>query len=167
MAMERLVQLMQEQLTLQREKLAAQEGQYQKQLDEQHRQMKKLVDKLASASRRGAMSTNFPHLSFEAFDPSVELWTDCEKRFLTILGVHTIPEEKKAHVILTNQSPVTYKLLSNLGSQQAPPKNVNLLTLKEISDYMIQQFHPKRFIVRERFKFWSNMGRKPGKQSKS
>jgi len=28
---------------------------------------------------------------------------------------------------------------------------------------MKQQFDPKRFIVRERFKFWSEMQRKPGK----
>jgi len=27
---------------------------------------------------------------------------------------------------------------------------------------MKQQFDPKRFIVRERFKFWSEMQRKPG-----
>ena len=54
MATERLVELMQEQLTLQREQLAAQERQYQKQLDEQRRQMETLVDKLASASGRGA-----------------------------------------------------------------------------------------------------------------
>ncbi|XP_048586178.1 uncharacterized protein LOC116604056 [Nematostella vectensis] len=34
--------------------------------------------------------------------------------------------------------------------------------MKEIHDYMNEQFHPKRFIVRERFKFWSHMTRKPG-----
>ena len=27
---------------------------------------------------------------------------------------------------------------------------------------MMEQFHPKRFIVRERFKFWSKVNRKPG-----
>ena len=89
MATERLVELMQEQLTLQREQLAAQERQYQKQLDEQRRQMLTLVDKLASASGRGAVSTNFPYPSFEAFDSSAELWTDYEKRFLTFLEANS------------------------------------------------------------------------------
>ena len=32
-----------------------------------------LVDKLSSASGRGAMSTNFFNLSFEVFDPSAKL----------------------------------------------------------------------------------------------
>ena len=58
--------------------------------------------------------------------------------FLTFWRRTQYKEEKKAHVVLTNESPVTYKLFSNLGSQQAPPMDVNLLTLKEISDYMME-----------------------------
>ena len=72
---------------------------------------------------------------------------------------NSVLEEKRAHVFLTNQTPVTYKLLTNLANQQEPPKEVNHLNLQEIFDFMMEQFHPKRFIVRERFKFWSNVGR--------
>ena len=34
--------------------------------------------------------------------------------------------------------------------------------MTEIETYMKHQFDPKRFVVRERFKFWSEMQRKPG-----
>ena len=65
-------------------------------------------------------------------------------------------------MFLTNQTATTYKLLANLASQQTPAKDINDLTMQEIIDFMKDQFDPKRFIVRERFKFWSDMKRKPG-----
>ena len=37
------------------------------------------------------------------------------------------------------------------------PKDINKLSMQEITDYMKEQFDPKRFIIRERFKFWSDM----------
>nr|KAG5702836.1 hypothetical protein BaRGS_001918 [Batillaria attramentaria] len=40
--------------------------------------------------------------------------------------------------------------------------NINSLTMDQIVKFMKEQFDPKLFIVRERFKFWSNMERKPG-----
>ena len=33
--------------------------------------------------------------------------------------------------------------------------------MDQISEYMKKQFHPKHFVVRERFRFWSDMKRKP------
>ena len=50
-----------------------------------------------------------------------------------------------------------YKLLDNLAGQQTPAKDINDLTMKKIID-----FDPKRSIVREIFKFWSDMTRKSG-----
>ena len=35
-------------------------------------------------------------------------------------------------------------------------------TMNEIQQYVMNQFHPKRFVVRERFRYWSDMKRKPG-----
>ena len=67
-----------------------------------------------------------------------------------------------AQVFLTNQTTATYKLLSTLAGQEAVPKYVNELTVVEVAAYMENQFDPKRFVVRERFKFWSDMERKPG-----
>ena len=34
--------------------------------------------------------------------------------------------------------------------------------MNDIQTFMAEQFDPKRFVVRERFKFWSDMKRKPG-----
>ena len=53
-------------------------------------------------------------------------------------------------------------MLSNLSAQQEPPKSINNLTMTEIVDHMKLQFDPMRFVVRERFRFWSDMKRKPG-----
>ena len=75
---------------------------------------------------------------------------------------NAVPEQRKAQVFLTNQTAVVYKQLANLAAQQTPPKDINELTMLEIVDFMKEQFDTKLFIVRERFKFWSDMQRKPG-----
>lgn len=100
--------------------------------------------------------------SFSPFDATTELWSDYWARFITFIGVHSIPEEKKAQVFLTNQTSVTYKLLSNFASQLTPSKDINDLDIQVISDYMKTQYDPTRYIVRERYKFWSDLKRKPG-----
>ena len=100
--------------------------------------------------------------SFTAFDTSSELWADYWSRFLTFTSVHSVPEEKQAQLFLTSQTSSTYKLLSNLAEQQTPKISVNGLTLDQIHDYMEEQFHPAHYIVRERYKFWTTIKRKPG-----
>ena len=82
--------------------------------------------------------------SFDPFDPTPELWDDYWARFQTFVGANSVPVDKRALVFLTNQSRVNYKLLSNLASQQSPPKDVNALTLDEIVEYMKGQFDPTR-----------------------
>ena len=39
---------------------------------------------------------------------------------------------------------------------------MNELTITEIKTCLNHQFDPKRFVVRERFKFWSEIQIKPG-----
>uniref|UniRef100_A0A0L8HMH8 Uncharacterized protein n=1 Tax=Octopus bimaculoides TaxID=37653 RepID=A0A0L8HMH8_OCTBM len=78
------------------------------------------------------------------------------------LFANAVPEQRMAQVFLTNQTATIYKQLANLATQQNPPKDINNLTMDEIVDFMKEQFDPKPFIVRERFKFWSDMQRKPG-----
>ena len=58
-------------------------------------------------------------------------------------------------MFLTNQFSTTHKLLSNLASQETPPKSINKLSITGIETYIKHQFDPKRF------KFWSEMQRKP------
>ena len=55
-----------------------------------------------------------------------------------------------------------YKLLSTLSGHQRPSKDINKLTMEDITAFMNGQFDPTQFIVRERFKFWSDTKRKPG-----
>ena len=73
-----------------------------------------------------------------------------------------VPDNKQAQIFLTNQSNSVYKMLSNLEAQQQPVKSIHELTMNDIQTFMAEQFDPKRFVVRERFKFWSDMKRKPG-----
>ena len=80
-------------------------------------------------------------------------------RFCTFIQMHSIPEAKQAQVFLTNQTSVLYKLISSYPSQLSPSKEVNQLMLKEIQVYMKEQFAPTIFVVRERYKFWSDMNR--------
>ena len=54
------------------------------------------------------------------------------------------------------------KLLSNLAAQETPPREINDLTMDQIVAYMKVQFDPIRFVIRERFKFWTAMQRRPG-----
>lgn len=139
----------------------------QQQMEAQRKQTEALIAAFTSdAEKRNssqAPERNAPTIpSFVAFDTTVELWTDYWARFQTFLGAHSVPREKRAQVFLTNQSRVTYKLLSNLASQQSPPITTNELTLQQIEAFMREQFDPTRYVVRERFKFWSDMRRKPG-----
>ena len=80
----------------------------------------------------------------------------------THMEAHDVPGERVAHVVLTNQSPVVYKTIDNLESQQSPPSDINNLSVMEIHDHMMDQFYLKRFVVREPFKFWTGMDRKAG-----
>ena len=82
-------------------------------------------------------------------------------RFRTFVTANSIPDNKRAQIFLTNQSNSVYKMLSNLAAQQQPVKSIHELTMNDIRTFMEEQFDPKRFVVRERFKFWSDMKRTP------
>ena len=156
MATDELLQLIQQQLQQQQFMMQAQEKRHQEQIQV----LLTLAQKSEGEGTVKSFTAALP--SFSAFDSASELWTDYWARFNTFAEAHSVPSEKRASVFLTNQTPVTYKLLTNLAGQQTPPKDVNQLDIKEISEFMTEQFHPKRFIVRERYKFWSHMDRKPG-----
>ena len=133
---------------------------FQRQMDSQREQTEALVAAIAKGLDKPMLAPSIP--SFPPFDSTSELWTDYLARFYTFIGANSVPENKTAQVFLTSQSKVTYKLLCNLASQQSPAKDINDLTIDEIIDFMKNQFDPARYIVRERFKFWSEMQRKPG-----
>ena len=62
-------------------------------------------------------------------------------------------------MLLTNQTKVTYKLhlLSNLAAQQSPAKGINVMSKDDIQKFMGERFDPRRFVVRERYKIWSDL----------
>lgn len=151
-----LIQLLQQQI-------ASQESRHQQQMELMQQQVQALV---TQAGKTMAPVTQPPAAaatpSFTPFDSTSELWADYWARFCTFAGANSVPDDKKAQVFLTNQSAATYKMLSNLAAQQTPTKDINQLTMEEIVSFMKSQFDPKRFTVRERFKFWSDLQRKPG-----
>ena len=100
-------------------------------------------------------------LSFAPFDPISELWKDYRARFHTFVRANSIAKEKITQVFLTNQKTTTFKLLCTLDEQQAPPQDINRLTMEDTATFMETQFDPERFIMRERFKFWSDVQHKP------
>ena len=165
-----LIQLLQQQIAAQQKQMEVQQQHHQEaqqqQMEEGRKQMEALITAFTSrADKREQPTLTSPSIAipnFDPFDTTTELWTDYWARFQTFIGANSVPVEKQAQVFLTNQSRVNYKLLSNLASQQSPSKDINDLTLDEIAVFMKGQFDPARYVVRERFKFWSAMDRKPG-----
>ncbi len=184
-----LISLLNEQLLLQQQQLKEQRQQHKEdlklqqiQLQEQHEQLVMQQDQHkaemnalrqllsgTTSQEEGVSISRFPVTpssaaipSFAAFDSTSELWPDYWSKFCTFVAAHAVPDQRQPQVFLTNQSAAVYKQLSNLAVQQSPAKKINELTMDEIVNFMKEQFDPKLFIVRERFKFWSDMQRKPG-----
>ena len=125
-------------------------------MDQQRHQMEVLIQALTDKQKP------VTNTKFTEFDPTSELWSDYWSRFRTFCKANAIEGQRTAEIFLTNQSGHIYKLLKNLASQQSPPRDVNDLSMDEICTQMEDQFNPKRFIVRERFKFWTQTERRPG-----
>ena len=155
----------QEQMAVLRDEHREQNKQYQEQNKQHQEQMTMLQEQLKilqSSLYKPRENVPTPMASFQPFDSTSELWTDYLARFRTFVTVNSIPDNKQAQIFLTNQSNSVYKMLSNLAAQQQPVKSIHELTMNDIQTFMAEQFDPKRFVVRERFKFWSDMKRKPG-----
>ena len=119
------------------------------------------MEHLIGSACDGAKAHSTPVASFQPFDLSSEPWLDYMERFRTFLTVNFISKEKEAQVFLTSQTTVTYNLLSNLVARQSPAKGVNDLSMDDIQKFMEEQFNPRRFVVIERYKFWSDLKQKP------
>ena len=177
-----LIKLLADQIQVQRQQMEQQSQQHREEMEQQaqfmekqsqqHREEMHNLLKILEVQKHGTgeddFSTHHPQLAtaaippFAAFDSTSELWPDYWSRFCTFVVANAVPEQRQAQVFLTNQTAAVYKQLANLATQQTPPKDINKLTMPEIVNFMKEQFDPKLFIVRERFKFWSDMQRKPG-----
>ena len=75
---------------------------------------------------------------------------------------NSVPDYKLTLVFLTNQTSDTYKLVNNYASQQNTPTTADNMKFSDIAEFMSQHYDPTKFTVRERYKFWSSIKRKPG-----
>ena len=126
-------------------------------MEEQRKQTEAFVTAITKGLDRSTPKISFP--SYSPFDSTSELWTDYWARFH---AANVIPSDRVAQIFLTNQTKVTYKLLSNMASQQSPARGINELSIDAIAEFMRTQFDPTQYIVRERFKFWLDTKRRPG-----
>nr|KAG5689431.1 hypothetical protein BaRGS_012253 [Batillaria attramentaria] len=141
-----------EQMKIQKEQMEQQKEQMEQQNEQQKEQMKEQM-RIQAKQHEEELAVQREQM---------ELWPDYWSRFCTFLVANAVPDDRKAQVFLTNQTPAVYKQLANLAAQQNPKTDINDLTMDQIVEFMKEQFDPKLFIVRERFKFWSNMEQKPG-----
>ena len=157
-------QQQQQQMEMQKQQMEMQKHQHDEQMAALMRMFKAPPTADSSAETRPVTASTVTSAipPFAAFDSTSELWPDYWSRFQTFLVANAVPDQRKPQVFLTNQNVAIYRQLSTLATQLNPPKDINNLTMDEIVDFMKDQFDPKRFIVRERFKFWSDMQRKPG-----
>jgi len=128
----------------------------------QQTDMKAMLQLFAHPSSSGRVvpptTSSVTAATISPFDSTSELWKDYWSQFLTFTRAHAVPDDRMAQVFVTNQSSTVYKLLSNLAAQETPPpREINDLTMDQIVAYMKVQFDPTRFVVRERFKFWTTM----------
>ena len=116
-ASEDILKLLKQQIDQQSSMMEAQENRYREQIDV----MMQLI-RNPERNEQATTITACAFLKFSEFDSGTELWTDYWARFNTFVEANSVPKERKAYVFLTNQSPVLYKLLTNLARQQTPPR---------------------------------------------
>lgn len=160
--MKQMIELLTQNLQQMQSQMILQKQQHKEEMEKQEEKIAALMnrEKLEEIKPSQSLQTSIP--PFSPFDSTSELWKDYWSRFSTFATANAVPEARLAQVFLINQSSTIYKQLANLAAQQTPAKDINELTMKEILEFMASQFDPKRFVVRERFKFWSDMQRKPG-----
>ena len=157
--------LQKQQMEAQKQQMEAQKQQLEvqeQQLEAQKQQIAAQQELFKAALQQAGPTASTATPVLAQFDSTSELWEDYWSRFRTFVGANSISEERRAEAFLNSQSPALYKQLANLAAQMSPAKDIHSLTMNEIIDFMKDQYDPKRFIVRERFKFWSDMQRKPG-----
>ena len=116
--MEKLIELMQQQIALQNRRLEEQErdrkellkeqerrhGEQERRHEEQMKVLREIIDKRSSSTEnKGTTSTTSTAVAtpnFTAFDSPTELWSDYWSKFCTFSTAHSVPESKKPKVFL-------------------------------------------------------------------
>ena len=156
-----LIKMLHDQLELQRQQMKSQQAAQEAQM-QQFLTLIRQRDESAKVTAPAPVSESAAIPPFSQFDPASELWPDYLSRFRTFLVANAVPDARQPQIFLTNQTVTIYRQLSTSASQMTPPVDINKLTMVQISKFMSEQYDPKRFVVRERFRFWNDMSRKPG-----
>ena len=128
-------------------------------MQQQKKENKQLIKLLTQKAKKKAGGAT---PNFTAFDPYTELWMDYLSCFRTFIRANSINEDRVPQIYLTNQSKVFYKQLTDWSEQQTLKKDINTLTMNDIEEYIKTQYNPRTFIIRERYRYWSNIKRNPG-----
>ncbi|KII63742.1 hypothetical protein RF11_08128 [Thelohanellus kitauei] len=153
-----LISLLSKQIELQERRLNEQAKLQQEQLKVQQEQMSAIISKVCNnAEAKGCTDKEFT-----PFDPSSELWFDYHSRFLTFSEANRISDERKPLTFLTSQSREIYKLVQTAGAQLDTPTDINSLTWPQILDIMKRNFGDQCFLVRERYRFYTETKRDSG-----
>ena len=123
-------------------------------------QIKKLLEKMETPQAAAPIAV--PKMSINEFQPNDELWLDYQKRFETAAAACKLPVELKASTFLSKQSRDVYKELDVFASQKTPAQTADQLSYSDITTYMNNQYSPKRYEIRERYNYWTDVHRKPG-----
>ena len=158
-----LIKVMQEQMQRQEDCHQQREERHQQQ-EERHQQQLTVMQQQLDEQRKsaGTFASQKQTPPYPAFDLTAELWKDYLLRFKTVVRANSVSDDKLALVFLTNQTRDTYKLINNYASQQDTPTTADNMKFSDIAEFMSQHYDPTKFTVRERYKFWSSIKRKPG-----
>ena len=125
----------QEQQKKQQEQMLEMQKLHQEEMFQQQERLQQCLEMLATQAREKVDAPVNPTPAaaaaippFAAFDSSSELWPDYWSRFCTFLAANAVPENRMAHVFLTNQTPAVYRQLANLAAQESPATEINKLT---------------------------------------
>ena len=154
-----LIKVTQEQMQLQREQMQQELQQQGERHQEQFTVMKQQLDEQRKSG--GTFKSQQQTPPFPAFDSTAKLWKDNLLRFKTFVSANLVSDDKLALVFLTNQTSDTYKLINNYASHQDTPTTADDMQFSDIAEFMSQHYDPTKFTVRERYKFWSSIKRKP------
>ena len=147
-----------------REQMESSELRHQKQMEAQFYHVQRVLMKLQeNQAKLSSLQTCY---SFPPFDSTSETWKAYWARFYTFVKANAIARERRALIFLTNQTKETYELIQTEASQWDPPKDINSLEIEEINGILSKQFDPKKFVVRERFKFYTETKRIPDESPK-
>ena len=124
-----------EQTDTQKEQMYKQKEQKEVQRIEFAKQMDALINRLGNGSPApAALAASVP--SFAPFDPTSQIWRDYLARFHTFVGANSIPKEKTPQVFLTKDTTNIYKLLCTMAREQRPTRNINMLYMEDITEFM-------------------------------